>query len=298
MGAKGQLARVRSLFPLCGFRDWTRVIIGLAASSFTHRTVSLTPLQVFVHYYNGFFFSLIKRILYVCLDINPNICFKFVDYLFTLLRLSFEKYVLIALRKLGGGWDLNRDLCACDTLPIFWPGSSYTVYLLNLNHFFFSYLLVYLKVINVILWVIFWKLALHLDLHYQELTFDGRWIYFSHKDIQMTQHYLFKKIFFHCSALSLMKCLRRWKADLDFLLYSSCLAFFHVDLNQVFVLARQTLYWLSYLPAPWIPLFCSFDLFVQMDLFRGSLLYCAALSVPSWCCSTVITSFTKPLDRW
>lgn len=62
-----------------------------------------------------FFFSLIQRVLYVYLNINPSICFKFVDYLFILLRLSFEKYVLIILRKSFG--DLLR---ADDALSFIW----------------------------------------------------------------------------------------------------------------------------------------------------------------------------------
>lgn len=46
----------------------------------------------------------------------------------------------------------------------------------------------------------------------------------------------------------------------------------------------------------------SFVLFVWSICTDGSisgyLLYSASLSVPSWCCSTVITSVTKPLDIW
>lgn len=94
----------------------------------------------------------------------------------------------------------------------------------------------------------------------------------------------------------------RWNADvgerqhLNFLVYSSCLGFLHGDLNQVFVLARQAFTdWAISQPHGFlcsVPLICLY----RWIYFGLSALFC--FFVPSWCCSTVITSVTKPLDIW
>lgn len=109
---------------VCRFRDWIQVTYQLGSKQ---SSISLTPLQVFIHYYNGLsLFSLIQRVFYV-----KSLIFKFVDYLFILLRSSFEKSVLITLRKFFGELRLGRSesFCVlCHRLP---PGGCCDVHLLS-----------------------------------------------------------------------------------------------------------------------------------------------------------------------